>query len=144
MIDNTNEKYEKQNDIRKIISNANENGIDLECLIEEDNIIVLSVSGNLSGADYEILRKACFDLIDAGKINILFNLSKLNYPLSTGIGVFTQILKKVKENNSGRIILYSINSNLMEVFMLLGFIQYFEIASDENEAIRMVKNEKFR
>lgn len=65
---------------------------------------------------------------------IIFNCEGLSFISSTGIGVFIEILKNVKERGGG-IAFYNVPTKVYDVFHLLGFTQLFLIGKDKKEAI---------
>ena len=72
-------------------------------------------------------------ILDAGFVNIICNSYNLNYVSSTGIGLFTDFLKLVKEKG-GDLVLLSVQPKVYEVFQLLGFSQLFNFKEKLNEA----------
>ena len=77
-------------------------------------------------------------LINSGIQTIIFNCNGLNYISSTGIGAFTSFLKLLKQKN-GDMVLYGLQKKVVEVFELLGFTKFFKIASDLDDALRMLQ-----
>jgi anti-anti-sigma factor len=77
--------------------------------------------------------------MEAGDIRLALDLSGLQWAGSgTGIGHLTGILKAIKSRN-GRLVLFGIPPKIDEVFLLLGFHQYFEIVDTEAEAEALLK-----
>jgi len=72
-------------------------------------------------------------ILEAGFLNIVFDCSNLEYVSSTGIGVFSALMKKLKLNN-GNIVLFGLQSKVSEIFQLLGFTQLFNIKNTKEEA----------
>ncbi len=77
------------------------------------------------------------NLIDSNVKYLVFNCNGLTYISSTGIGAFTSFLKKLKQKK-GDMVLFGLQSKVMEVFELLGFTKFFKIAVDLNEALSML------
>ncbi|RKX96394.1 MAG: anti-sigma F factor antagonist [Spirochaetes bacterium] len=80
-------------------------------------------------------------MIESGVRYLIFNCNGLTYISSTGIGAFTSFLKQLKQKK-GDMVLFGLQSKVMEVFELLGFTKFFKIASDFDEATEMLTGEK--
>ena len=78
------------------------------------------------------------ELINSGVKYILFNLGGLNYISSTGIGAFTSFLKNLRQRK-GNMVLFDLQEKVLEVFQLLGFTKFFNIASNLDEALLLLK-----
>ena len=79
-------------------------------------------------------------LIESGVRYLVFNCNGLTYISSTGIGAFTSFLKLLKQKK-GDMVLFGLQSKVMEVFELLGFNKFFKIANDLDEALGMLGHE---
>ncbi len=77
-------------------------------------------------------------IINSGIQTIIFNCNGLNYISSTGIGAFTSFFKLLKQKK-GSMVIYGLQKKVMEVFQLLGFTKFFKIASDLDDALRMLQ-----
>lgn len=75
-----------------------------------------------------------------GFINLIFDCKNLNYVSSTGIGVFSALLKNIKLQ-SGDIILVNVPEKVYEVFQLLGFVQLFQFRNSLEEAVSFFHQE---
>ncbi len=65
--------------------------------------------------------------------NLIFDLSKVSYISSTGIGTFPAFLKNVVPKG-GNIVLIGMKDRVREVFQLLGFASFFNKADSVKEA----------
>ena len=65
--------------------------------------------------------------------NLIFDLSKVTYISSTGIGTFPTFLKNVSPKG-GNIVLIGMTDRVREVFQLLGFSSFFNKADTVKEA----------
>lgn len=73
-------------------------------------------------------------IIGAGYINLIFDCKSLSYVSSTGIGVFSALLKNIKLQ-SGDIIIVNMPEKVSEVFQLLGFSQFFQFRDTVEDAV---------
>jgi anti-anti-sigma factor len=79
-------------------------------------------------------------LIDSGVERIIFNCNGLNYISSTGIGAFTAFLKNLK-GQKGDMVLFGLQSKVLDVFQLLGFTKFFKIAENLDTALGLLAQE---
>lgn len=79
-------------------------------------------------------------IIKAGYINLIFDCKDLNYVSSTGIGVFSALLKNIKLQ-SGDIILVNMPEKVLEIFQLLGFAQLFHFRNSIEEGKEFFRQE---
>lgn len=100
----------------------------------EDNVIRLV--GKLDTTVFAHFTEVCTPYAD--KNNIIFDLSRLSYISSSGIGGFFKLMK-IAEQNGYKIILCSLQPSIHEVIRLTKLQNVFVIAPDENEARKMLK-----
>ena len=78
--------------------------------------------------------------IQAGYCRLIFDFSGITYVSSTGIGAFTQFLKKAKPRG-GDLVLVGMIPSVFEVFQLLGFSSFFNIEKTLQEAVEILKTQ---
>lgn len=78
------------------------------------------------------------DLLGEDKCDLIFDLTKMSYMSSTGVGAMMSVLKTVQEY-AGRIVLVRPALKVREVFSILGFLEFFEIADTRGEALSLLK-----
>lgn len=108
--------------------------ITLDKLDDVANGVLITLNGYIDTYNSVYFQKQIGKVISAGKYNLIFGCSSLNYVSSTGIGSFTSFLKLVKPKG-GDIVLMNIQPKVYEVFQLLGFSQFFNIKSSMSEAL---------
>lgn len=113
------------------MSESNKFGINLR---NNNDIIIIDISGYLDAYTANDLEQTIFKLIQGGNYKIIVNFSELDYISSAGLGVFMAFIEEVREKN-GDIKLSGMNSKVYSVFDLLGFPMLFEIHSDESYLI---------
>lgn len=96
-------------------------------------INTLIISGKLDAYSSGDLEKKMDALINAGSVQFVVNLEKVEYISSSGLRVFLAGLKKVKKQN-GDIKLACMQPNIKEVFDIAGFTQLFNIFSSTESA----------
>jgi anti-anti-sigma factor len=100
--------------------------------------VQLILSGYLDTYNSPEFQSHVNQLIEAGVARIIFNCNGLNYISSTGIGAFTAFLKNLKQRN-GDMVLFGLQHKVMDVFQLLGFTKFFNIADDLDNALGMLE-----
>ncbi len=111
----------------------------LRIFLEKDastSIMTLSLKGFLDTYNSADFQREVNKLIEAGENKLLFNCNELNYVSSTGIGAFTAFLKTLKQK-SGNMVLSHLQPKVFEVFQLLGFSKFFNIASSVDDGKNM-------
>ncbi len=103
----------------------------------ESSILVLNLKGFLDTYNSSDFQREVNKIIDSGMIKLLFNCTELNYVSSTGIGAFTAFLKTLKQK-SGDVVLSCLQPKVFEVFQLLGFSKFFNIALSVDEGRGML------
>ena len=74
------------------------------------------------------------EAVKGGAKNLIFDMSEITYVSSTGIGTFTGFLKNVKPMG-GNLVLVGMAKRVLEVFSLLGFVNFFDRTDTVDEAL---------
>lgn len=107
-------------------------GLDIK--IEEiDKLIILRLLGRLDASSSSILQDKLNVLINEGHFVILLDFSNMDYLSSAGLRVLLAFTKKCKENK-GRLGIFSVNEDVMEIIKLTGFDKILNIYKKEKEA----------
>lgn len=77
-------------------------------------------------------------IVKSGFYNLIFDCTKLKYVSSTGIGVFSSLLKTLK-TQGGDVMFFGLKQSALEVFQLLGFSQLFKMKANLEEALAFIK-----
>lgn len=129
----TNEKDKNEHIVKpkKLLKNTCE--IEVE---KKKNYAILKVFGDITTKTINNIKTKVKDLINEGCINILFELSEVNYIDSAGIGCFVGILKTLKEKH-GVLRLVNLNKNIKVIFDLINLSNIFEIFNNLNDATKL-------
>ena len=98
-------------------------------------INIVSIEGRLDTTNYGELEHHLSSLTDNDEVQILIDLSKLEYISSSGLRILLMFLKKIKAAE-GRFMLCSMSNDIKEVFEISGFINIFEIFDDQEAALK--------
>ena len=108
----------------------------------DSSLIILNLKGFLDTYNSADFQREVNNLIESGYNKILFNCGELNYVSSTGIGAFTSFLKSVKQKE-GDLVLSFLQPKVHEVFQLLGFSKFFNIANNTDDAKKIFSDEDY-
>jgi anti-sigma B factor antagonist len=95
--------------------------------------LVIYASGYIDTYNSSNFKKRVEKVIEAGFVQIVFQMRGVDYVSSTGIGSFTSFLKTLKSRN-GDMVLDQMQPKVYEVFQLLGFSQFFVVTDGIDEA----------
>ncbi|MFA6915735.1 MAG: STAS domain-containing protein [Parachlamydiales bacterium] len=100
----------------------------------KNGVLVLKVSGRLDAITTPSIERKIFEHIHHGHNKILIDFSELDYLSSAGMRMLLSITKKLK--NVGKIILCSVNDNVLDVLKMSGFDRVLDIENTEENALR--------
>ncbi|MDQ1254894.1 MAG: anti-sigma factor antagonist, partial [Euryarchaeota archaeon] len=87
---------------------------------KRNGITCLRIDGSLDASNSSIAEKNIRDAIVEGDINLIINLSELQYISSAGLRVILVVAKDIKAKN-GRIVICSMTESVRKVFDISGF-----------------------
>ncbi len=98
-----------------------------------NDVLVLSLEGKVDTETSPDLREVVFDVIDNGARRIVIDCSGMTYISSAGLRVLMLISSKLKPLG-GSLGLSNIRSDILTHLENAGFIGFFEIYQDNDEA----------
>lgn len=122
--------------LRRIGMNEN-SGIRVrsENLAGDRGVVLLRCVGYIDTYNTSEFTRQVDSVIAAGASNLVFDLSKVSYASSTGIGGLVGLLKKAKQRG-GDVVLVSPTAKVLDVLRLLGFASFFNIEGSLQEALQ--------
>ena len=93
--------------------------MDIEKLIENGRCVV-GLKGRLDAVTAPELEKSLGEIIDEGNLNMVLNLTGLEYVSSAGLRIFLVATKKIKALK-GELCLAGLSGNIKEVIEISGF-----------------------
>lgn len=103
------------------------------------NACSLKLTGYIDTYNSAFFQKKTDMLISGGYKNFLLDCSDLNYVSSTGIGSLATFLRTT-QSKGGHLVLVALQQNVLEVFTILGFTQFFTVKATEAEALEYLKS----
>ena len=98
------------------------------------NVNIIYLNGRLDAYASTDVEKKLDSLIAVKQVNLVVELSRLEYISSSGLRVLLSGIKKVKKEQ-GDIRLACLQPYVKEVFDIAGFTQLFQIFNSEEDAI---------
>jgi anti-sigma B factor antagonist len=96
---------------------------------------VLKTSGRVDGSTAPELEAALKAITDAGKHNIVFDMSEVNFLSSAGWWVLIGTQKECKKLNRGELVLACVDKTIHESLKLVGMEEYFKIFDNITTAV---------
>ena len=103
-----------------------------------NHIAILDIEGEIDIYNSGELKKAVQELLANGVINIVFNLAKVPYIDSSGIGALIASLTQLKRAK-GSMKIFNAFEAVKKVFELTKMTSFFEIYTSEEDALRTIK-----
>lgn len=102
---------------------------------EVGHVSVVDLSGRITiGEGDQLLREKVIELLEAGRMNILLNLSKVTYMDSAGIGELVACYKRAREKGGAVKLLQPIGK-VQDLLALTKLEQVFDNFEDEKTAL---------
>jgi len=105
---------------------------------KKGDVLVLFFKGKLDAISSPSAEKKIFECVNAGNHKLVFDFSGIDYLSSAGLRVLLSTRKKLKAL-AGVLLLSSVTSNVMDVFVISGFDHVLEIAPTTDDAIKKIQ-----
>ncbi len=102
---------------------------------QRDGVAVLALRGEIDVYTAPRMRQAIVDLVDAGSLNIVVDMDKVDFLDSTGLGVLVEGLKRVKTRN-GTLSLVVTQDKILKIFDITGLNKAFPIHASLDDALK--------
>lgn len=104
--------------------------------MQKGDILILQIKGRLDAISSQFAEKKIFDCITSGKNKLLLNFTDVDYLSSAGMRLLLRTTKKLK-TVSGKLVVCSVTSNVMDVLKMSGFDHVIELSKTEEDALAM-------
>jgi anti-anti-sigma factor len=102
---------------------------------KKGDVLVLHFNGRLDAISSPAAEKVVFEYINNGQHKLLLDFSGVAYLSSAGMRMLLSTTKKLK-TLSGKLVVCSITSNVMDVLKMSVFDHVLELSKNEDEALR--------
>ena len=101
----------------------------------QGDVMILSVSGKIMGGpDHEKFQGEIKELIAAGHVDVLLNMSKVSWVNSTGLGILVSAFHTMKKNG-GRMKICEVNDRIDNILNVAQLKLVFETYEKCDEAM---------
>ncbi len=101
---------------------------------QREGKVVVRCEGRLDAMTSPQLENFVNGLIDSGAREIALDFNKIEYLSSAGMRLLLSVSKRLKKSE-GRLMLFSIHEDVMEIIRMAGFEQILNIYADEKQAL---------
>lgn len=101
---------------------------------EENGVLILRVKGRLDAASSPLLERKINAILEEERLKLLMEFEGVEYLSSAGMRLLLNLTKRLK-SKQGRVVISSVNRDVMEVIKMAGFDHILEIFADEKEAL---------
>jgi anti-anti-sigma factor len=98
-------------------------------------VLIFRIRGRLDAISTPLSEKAVFEEINQGRHRLILDFSQVDYISSAGMRMLLSATKKLK-SLSGKVIVASVTSNVMDVLKMSGFDHVLDLAKNEDDALR--------
>jgi anti-sigma B factor antagonist/stage II sporulation protein AA (anti-sigma F factor antagonist) len=98
-------------------------------------ILILKFKGRLDAVSAPSAEKKVFEAINEGQSKLILDFAGVTYLSSAGMRMLLSTTKKLK-TLSGKLVVCSIATNVMDVLKMSGFDHVLDLAKDQDEALR--------
>lgn len=99
------------------------------------SITTVTINGRLDAVSSPLAEKFIFDLINNHQHQLILEFSGVNYLSSAGMRMLLSTTKKLR-GVSGRLVVCSVQNNVMDILKMSGFDHVLELIENEEEAIK--------
>ena len=105
---------------------------------KENDVLILTVTGDLNSHTSPVFEQALLPRIDAGELLVLIDGANLKYISSAGLRVFLKARQKLLPRK-GKIALCRLQPMVQDVFEMAGFLGVVPILKTREEAMRLLR-----
>lgn len=99
------------------------------------DVLILRMNGRLDAVSSPNAERKVFDYINNGQHKLLLDFAGIDYLSSAGMRMLLSVTKKLK-TLSGKLVLCSVTTNVMDVLKMSGFDHVLELSQTEEDALR--------
>lgn len=104
-------------------------------IITNGNIVIISVEGSIDSKTAGELQSQIMGKVNETD-NVLLDLTEVDFVSSAGLRVLLMIYRQIKSKN-GKVILVGVSEEIKDVMSMTGFINFFEITDNIDNALKI-------
>jgi anti-sigma B factor antagonist len=102
---------------------------------QREGVAILTLRGEIDVYTAPRMRQGIVDLVDAGSLNIVVDMEKVDFLDSTGLGVLVEGLKRVR-TRSGNLSIVVTQDKILKIFDITGLNKAFPIYGSLEDALK--------
>jgi stage II sporulation protein AA (anti-sigma F factor antagonist) len=103
-----------------------------------DGVLLLSIEGQINGNNAVELEQHLRSCVDKAMYRIALDFSGVNYISSAGLRIVLWLAKQLQDHD-GRLALYGLRPNVLEIFEMCGFTGILTIVDDREAALAKIR-----
>ena len=111
--------------------------------VSDGAVSVIEIKGPLNTATSRDFEEYIDKLLEKGSHHLVFDAANLEHVSSEGIGLMLYIQKKLSSRN-GSFVISGLSVEILSLYKLLGFDKVLSLATDLDEAMRVLEQQKER
>lgn len=96
---------------------------------------LVKVSGRIDSSTYQELEAALNEILDAGRFNIILDMSEVEFMSSAGLRLLINVQKACRKLDRGELVLANVSDRVRSALDLAGFLPLFRIEDDVLQAV---------
>jgi len=101
---------------------------------KQGDVFVASAAGQINSASAAELERQLLEWVEEGERKWVLDMSGVEYISSAGLRVVLLLAKRLKQN-SGHLVLCSLQPHVLEVFDISGFLSILDVADTREAAV---------
>lgn len=98
------------------------------------SVLMVSAAGQINSANAAEIESKLLNWVEQGERQCVLDLSQLDYISSAGLRVVLVLAKRLKQN-SGHLVLCSLQPHVHEVFDISGFLSILDVVDSRSTAL---------
>lgn len=103
----------------------------------KDNIVLIIPKGQFDMQGAHHMQNTFNKILEMGYINVILDMHGVSYAASMGIGAVVSLITALGKKK-GKLVMMNIHPKVLDVFSLLGFTQFLDIANSLDDAIKAI------
>lgn len=104
---------------------------------QQANVTIVKIAGRLDSNSVQPAEQNFARVLAAGPSHLAIDMSSLDYISSAGLRVLLVVAKKAQQGKR-KVVLFSLMSNVREIFSISGFDKIFQIQADASSALAAI------
>lgn len=104
-------------------------------IIKKGDVAVIKVEGSLDADSVAAFRQKMDSVFEKGTVKFAFDMSKLSFVDSMGLGSMISLLRRVRENK-GDVKIFGLKNEVKDIFEITRLSKLFDIFASEEDVLK--------